>query len=202
MSGRNRPGSPSRRGAVWVANAGGPSVSRIDPATNRVVATIRVGPTRRLLLPAHGRDRGRRRGLGRRPEREPARSNRSRRRTPSSRPSSSPIAPCAYLDRRRDRRLVGGRRLRRRRRPDRRCARTGTRQRSWASRTRSVSRSPSAPSGSPSSTRTTSTGSTRAPAGWWRGCRSAGARSSSRVGFGSVWVHDDHGRVLRIQPTS
>jgi virginiamycin B lyase len=31
-------------GAVWVANAGGPSVSRIDPATNRVVATIRVGP--------------------------------------------------------------------------------------------------------------------------------------------------------------
>ena len=31
-------------GAVWVANNGGPSVSRIDPATNRVVATIRVGP--------------------------------------------------------------------------------------------------------------------------------------------------------------
>jgi YVTN family beta-propeller protein len=36
-------------GAVWVANAGranagGPSVSRIDPATNRVVATIPVGP--------------------------------------------------------------------------------------------------------------------------------------------------------------
>jgi YVTN family beta-propeller protein len=33
-------------GAVWVANAGGPSVSRIDPATNRVVTTIRVGPKR------------------------------------------------------------------------------------------------------------------------------------------------------------
>jgi YVTN family beta-propeller protein len=33
-------------GAVWVADAGGPSVSRIDPATNRVVATIRVGPKR------------------------------------------------------------------------------------------------------------------------------------------------------------
>ena len=32
-------------GAVWIANAGGPSVSRIDPATNRVVATIRVGRT-------------------------------------------------------------------------------------------------------------------------------------------------------------
>jgi YVTN family beta-propeller protein len=31
-------------GAVWVVNAGGPSLSRIDPATNRVVATIRVGP--------------------------------------------------------------------------------------------------------------------------------------------------------------
>jgi YVTN family beta-propeller protein len=33
-------------GAVWVADAYGPSVSRIDPVTNRVVATIRVGPTR------------------------------------------------------------------------------------------------------------------------------------------------------------
>jgi len=33
-------------GAVWVANAGGPSVSRIDPSTNRVVATVRVGPHR------------------------------------------------------------------------------------------------------------------------------------------------------------
>jgi YVTN family beta-propeller protein len=31
-------------GAVWVANGGGPSVSRIDPATNRVVTTVRVGP--------------------------------------------------------------------------------------------------------------------------------------------------------------
>ncbi len=31
--------------AVWVANAGGPSVTRIDPATNRVVKTIKVGPT-------------------------------------------------------------------------------------------------------------------------------------------------------------
>jgi streptogramin lyase len=31
-------------GAVWVANAGGPSIARIDPTTNRVVATIRVGP--------------------------------------------------------------------------------------------------------------------------------------------------------------
>jgi DNA-binding beta-propeller fold protein YncE len=33
-------------GAVWVGDVGGPSVSRIDPATNRVVATIRVGPKR------------------------------------------------------------------------------------------------------------------------------------------------------------
>jgi virginiamycin B lyase len=31
-------------GAVWVANHGAPSVSRIDPATNHVVATISVGP--------------------------------------------------------------------------------------------------------------------------------------------------------------
>ena len=30
-------------GAVWVANGLDPSVSRIDPSTNRVVATIRVG---------------------------------------------------------------------------------------------------------------------------------------------------------------
>ena len=33
-------------GAVWIASTGGPSVTRIDPATNRVVATIRVGPNR------------------------------------------------------------------------------------------------------------------------------------------------------------
>jgi streptogramin lyase len=31
-------------GAVWVANIGGPTVSRIDPKTGRVVATIRLGP--------------------------------------------------------------------------------------------------------------------------------------------------------------
>jgi virginiamycin B lyase len=31
-------------GAVWVVNAGGPSLSRIDPATNQVVARIRLGP--------------------------------------------------------------------------------------------------------------------------------------------------------------
>ena len=33
-------------GAVWIADDYGPSVSRIDPATNRVVATISVGPKR------------------------------------------------------------------------------------------------------------------------------------------------------------
>jgi YVTN family beta-propeller protein len=33
-------------GAVWIADDYGPSVSRINPATNRVVATIRVGPPR------------------------------------------------------------------------------------------------------------------------------------------------------------
>jgi YVTN family beta-propeller protein len=33
-------------GAVWVADNGGPSVSRIDPATNHVVTTIRIGPKR------------------------------------------------------------------------------------------------------------------------------------------------------------
>ncbi len=33
-------------GAVWIGNRGGPSVERIDPATNRVVARIRVGPNR------------------------------------------------------------------------------------------------------------------------------------------------------------
>jgi len=31
-------------GAIWVVNKGGPSVSRIDPATNKVVATIPIGP--------------------------------------------------------------------------------------------------------------------------------------------------------------
>jgi len=33
-------------GAVWVATADGPSLSRIDPATNRVVATIPLGSKR------------------------------------------------------------------------------------------------------------------------------------------------------------
>ena len=48
--GRSPEGIAVSPGAVWVANAGslanagGPTVSRIDPATNRVVATIRVGP--------------------------------------------------------------------------------------------------------------------------------------------------------------
>jgi YVTN family beta-propeller protein len=42
--GRQPEGIAVSPGAVWVANAGGPSVSRIDPATNRVVATIRAGP--------------------------------------------------------------------------------------------------------------------------------------------------------------
>jgi YVTN family beta-propeller protein len=46
------------RGAIWVANSAGPSVSRIDPATNRVVATIRVGPrtatSERMELTASG----------------------------------------------------------------------------------------------------------------------------------------------------
>jgi virginiamycin B lyase len=32
------------RHAVWVANVDGPTIARIDPATNRVVSTIRVGP--------------------------------------------------------------------------------------------------------------------------------------------------------------
>ena len=46
-------------GAVWIASTGGPSVTRIDPATNRVVATIRVGPNReccaeRMSLTASG----------------------------------------------------------------------------------------------------------------------------------------------------
>jgi virginiamycin B lyase len=33
-------------GAVWVVDRGGPAVSRIDPATNRVVATIRIASMR------------------------------------------------------------------------------------------------------------------------------------------------------------
>jgi|1186.fasta_scaffold06740_1 YVTN family beta-propeller protein len=33
-------------GAVWVVNADGPTLARIDPATNRVVATIRLGRKR------------------------------------------------------------------------------------------------------------------------------------------------------------
>jgi YVTN family beta-propeller protein len=52
-------GIASSPGAIWVANSGGPTVSRIDPATNRVVATIRVGPksaaSDRMSVTASGR---------------------------------------------------------------------------------------------------------------------------------------------------
>jgi YVTN family beta-propeller protein len=44
--GRQPDGIVVSPGAVWVANSGGPSVSRIDPATNQVIATIPVAPAR------------------------------------------------------------------------------------------------------------------------------------------------------------
>jgi YVTN family beta-propeller protein len=37
------------RGAVWVANSGEGTVSRIDPASNRVVATVRIAPPDAML---------------------------------------------------------------------------------------------------------------------------------------------------------
>ena len=40
---RHRAAGPRRRRAVWVANSKERTVSRIDPAINKVVATIRVG---------------------------------------------------------------------------------------------------------------------------------------------------------------
>jgi len=40
----SRPGTPAAGlGAVWIPNTGDGTVSRIDPASNRVVATLRVG---------------------------------------------------------------------------------------------------------------------------------------------------------------
>src|SRR5439155_1064436 len=40
----SRPGTPAvGLGAVWIPNTGDGTVSRIDPASNRVVATLRVG---------------------------------------------------------------------------------------------------------------------------------------------------------------
>src|SRR5581483_11955266 len=52
------PGQPSgvavSPGAVWIADALGPSVTRIDPATNRIVATIRVGPDSACCSPHMG----------------------------------------------------------------------------------------------------------------------------------------------------
>ena len=39
-------------GAVWVANQGDGTASRIDPATNRVVATIGIGQRGFLRLAA------------------------------------------------------------------------------------------------------------------------------------------------------
>ena len=41
--GRGASGIVAGAGAVWVANTLDGTVSRIDPATRRVVATIRVG---------------------------------------------------------------------------------------------------------------------------------------------------------------
>jgi len=39
-----RPGTPATGlGAVWIPNTGDGTVSRIDPATNRIVATLRIG---------------------------------------------------------------------------------------------------------------------------------------------------------------
>jgi len=42
-------------GAVWVANALRGTVSRVDPRTNRVSATIEMGGTPRRLAFADGR---------------------------------------------------------------------------------------------------------------------------------------------------
>ena len=56
--GKEPDGIATSPGAVWVANHGtsgdGPSVSRIDPATNQVVATISGRTCERLLLRPHG----------------------------------------------------------------------------------------------------------------------------------------------------
>jgi YVTN family beta-propeller protein len=41
--GRTPRGIAYGEGAVWVANSGDGTVSRIDPNTNQVVATVRVG---------------------------------------------------------------------------------------------------------------------------------------------------------------
>jgi YVTN family beta-propeller protein len=41
-------------GAVWVANHDGRSISRIDPKTNRVVATIRLGNPRSEIAAGEG----------------------------------------------------------------------------------------------------------------------------------------------------
>ena len=150
-------------GAVWVADAGGPSVSRIDPATNRVVATIRVGPkldccaehmsltaTRGTLWVAVPN------------------ANEIVRVDPTTNHLVAtlklPYSPCASLvaDHGGVWSAGGG------------CAdavgtdrrpHEGTHSDGGSSRMRSGSRSHSAPSGPPSSTRPTSTGSTRAPVG-------------------------------------
>ncbi len=38
--------------AIWTANSAGRSISRIDPSTNMVTATVRVGLGPRQLAPA------------------------------------------------------------------------------------------------------------------------------------------------------
>ena len=183
-------------GAVWVANAGGPSVSRIDPATNRVVATIRVGPKRvccaeHMSLTATGGtlwvavpnaneivriDPTTNTSSQRSSSRTRRAHTSSLIRVASGRPAA--VAPT----------LLDGST------PARRHS-----QRRWVSRMRSGSRSHSAPCGPPSSTRPISTGSTRAPVGLIARLHVGGNPVRLGVGFGSIWVNDDNGRVLRIQ---
>ena len=113
-------------------------------------------------------------------------------------PCSSPIAPCGFLaadERSSGRRAEAARDV---------VARIDPRTKTLTSTSREPHPvglgSPSAPSGSPCSARATSIGSTRAPAA--RGATPVGGIPVMlAIGFGSVWVIDDDGRVLRIDPT-
>ena len=199
MSDRDRPESPSRPAPFGSPTRAAQASSRIDPATNRVVATIRVGPKRaccaeHMSLTATGGTLWVAVPNANEIVRIDPTTNHRRRNT------QAPVLAVRIPRRRSEWRLVGRRRLRRHCWPDRHpheethgngaraaCGRARARIRLRLGRRHRLGRSrPDRPA--------YRSADREAP------CRRDPVRLG--VGFGSIWVNDDNGRVLRIRPTS
>ncbi len=181
-------------GAVWVSNSEDDTVSRIDPATNEVVATIDVceraggdGGRRRRTL---GGLRGERRGRPYRSALRTARGGRSRWVwSPGSWPWRSTACGSRTTSIPRSRGST-----RRRARWWRRSTRSSGR-RSWRRRR--------AASGSPRSTATPSSGSIRRPTSPTRRSPPRRCRTGSWSTTASLWVATDLGPILqRLDPAT